>query len=70
MSWEGLGEAVRVPVTGDAAVDEAMALLRALVTEPDGTGDGAGDAAAGRRDAEVLAAVHDALQRRLTATAG
>ena len=50
-----------IPTTGDEAVDRAMDQLRALLSAPAGELDG---------DAQVLAAVHDALQRRLSATAG
>jgi hypothetical protein len=49
---------VEVPVTGDAAVDEAMDLLRQV------PGDG------GTVDGRTLSAVHEALQHRLSATAG
>ena len=65
-STAGLGPSAQpsgeVPTTGDEAVDAAMDQLRSLLEQP--------AAEAGRRDAEVLAAVHDALQRRLSATAG
>ena len=60
-----------VPTTGDEAVDRAMDQLRALLTAPAGDPEST-DPDGGRRgsDAQVLAAVHDALQRRLSATAG
>ena len=51
-----------LPTTGDEAVDEAMGQLRSLLS--------ACEPSAGERDAQVLAAVHDALQRRLSVTAG
>jgi hypothetical protein len=49
---------VEVPATGDAAVDEAMDLLRRVP----GTG--------GPEDGRMLSAVSEALQHRLSATAG
>ena len=51
-----------LPSTGDEAVDAAMDQLRALLDAPADE--------AGQHDAQVLAAVHDALQRRLSVTAG
>ena len=60
-----------LPTTGDGAVDRAMDQLRTLLAAPASVAQPAGSDGAQRGgDAQVLTAVHDALQRRLSATAG